>query len=82
MSFQIEKDVPFAGTLGRGKVPKYPFADMEVGDSIALVDERQLKSARNAAFLFKQSRENFGPGHWDYGATKYKDGSGRLWRTA
>ena len=78
MSIQIEKDVPMADVLGRGKESKYPFSDMEVGDSIALSDEKQLKSARNAAHRFKQSQTQHL--QWDYGATKYKDGSGRLWR--
>ena len=77
MTLVIEKGVPVADTLGRGKTSKYPFGDMGIGDSFALVDEAQVKGARNAAYLYKRKHKG-----WDYGATKYKDGSGRLWRVA
>ncbi len=73
----IEKDIPMSDSLGRGKISKWPFPDMDVGDSFAINDENQLKRARNAAYLFKTRTKG-----WDYGATKYKDGSGRLWRVA
>lgn len=73
---EIERGIEIPRVLGRGKVPPYPFSGMKVGDSIALTDITELKRARNAAYRYRLAN----PG-WDYGATKYKDGSGRLWRT-
>ena len=73
---EIEKGIEVPNILGRGKVAPYPFAAMAISDSIALTDTTELKRARNAAYRYRLAN----PG-WDYGATKYIDGSGRLWRT-
>ena len=76
MTVEIEKNIDMPGIVGRGKVPRYPFDDMAIGDSFAVDDEKGLKAARNAAYLFRKKNPD-----WDYGSVKYKDGSGRLWRT-
>lgn len=68
---QIDKDIPMPPP--RGRHTKYPFRDMEVGDSIAVAAEERdrIVSAasyfgkRNAAFRFTVRRHN---------------GAYRLWR--
>lgn len=76
MEATIERGIPMANAVGRGKISKFPFADMKKGDSFAVDDETQLKSARNAAYRYRLANPK-----WDYGTVKYPDGSGRLWRT-
>ena len=76
MAIKIEKNIALDINVGRGRVSRYPLRQMQVGDSFAVDDEKQLKAARNAAYLYR--KKNFG---WDYGSVKHKDGSGRIWRT-
>lgn len=74
--FKIERGIPVPSSIGRGgRESKYPFEKMRVGDSFALDNEKQLQSARNAAYLYKKSTPDF-----NYGAVQNDDGGGRLWR--
>lgn len=74
--FNIERDVPIPTSIGRGaRESKYPFAQMEVGDSFAVLDEKQLQSARNAAYQYKTKNPDF-----NYGAMATRPSGGRLWR--
>lgn len=43
--FKIEKNVPVIGGSGPGPKPKYPFHEMEVGDSFSFSDEMWRKVA-------------------------------------
>lgn len=45
LMFKIEKNVPVIGGSGPGRNPKYPFRDMEVGDSFAFSDDVYSKIA-------------------------------------
>lgn len=56
---------------------KYPFADMQVGDSILFKDERQATSARVAAVRYAQRHEP----DCTYTLRKVEDGW-RLWRVS
>ena len=78
--FPIQKGVPIPTAVGRGaRESKYPFADMEIGDSFAVHDAKQLQSARNAAYQYKRKNPDF-----NYGAMSNPTGTGqpggRLWR--
>lgn len=75
MTIKIEKNIPVDDMAGRGRKKRWPFDSMDVGDSIPVDDEKQLKAARNAAYLYRKRHPE-----WDYETVKYKDGSGRLWR--
>ena len=72
----IERNIKPSKQIGRGRVERFPFSDMQVGDSLALHSQAQLKSARNAAYLYRKKHEATG---WDYGSVKQGEG-GRLWR--
>lgn len=48
MKYKIEKNVPVPDNIGRrGQPPKYPFGDMEVGDSIVA-----KRLGRQAAYVY------------------------------
>ena len=67
--YQIEKDVPMPR---RGK---YPFSEMEIGDSFSVPAEDRLRLASSA------SRASARLG-CKFVTRKQKDGSVRCWRTA
>jgi hypothetical protein len=73
---QIEKDIPVPE-----QTTKYPFKDMETGDSIYFEDERQANSARVSALRFAGRQEAV----WGFTLRKTdpdRDKVGwRLWRT-
>jgi hypothetical protein len=56
---------------------KYPFEDMEVGDSILFKEERQANSARIAAVRFAERHHP----DWTYTLRKV-EGGWRLWRVS
>lgn len=68
--FEIEKFVPIQ--TGYAKKKKYPFAEMEVGDSI-LFCESDMKSARSCSHAF-------GVRHGMKFTTRLVDGGMRIWR--
>ena len=72
----IDSDVPVPKNIGRNRGSRFPFTNMRVGDSIALDNEKELVSARNAAYNHRKKNQD-----WNYATIKYPDGSGRLWRT-
>lgn len=55
---------------------KYPFRDMESGDSILFKDKKQADSARVAALRFVRVHRP----DWHFSLRKVEDGW-RLWRT-
>lgn len=73
MTFKIEKYVPVPAPR---RYSRYPFGDMEVGDSI-VVNASKADSYRAA-----NSAYNYGRAHGKKFAARH-DGSGlRIWRTA
>jgi len=73
--FEIERDIPLPTERG-----KYPFREMEVGDSIFFGDKKQATSARVAAVRFGKALEpswTFTLRITDQGADK---AGWRLWR--
>lgn len=77
--FKIEKDVPLPTTVGKGGTSKYPFRQMEVGDSFRVegpVTAGQRNSISHcAASVGKRTGRMF--------TTRLQpDGSVRIWRVA
>jgi len=68
--FEIEKFVPIPA--GYVKKKKYPFAEMEIGDSIFFA-EPAVKKARSYAHAF-------GASHGMKFTTRLVDGGVRIWR--
>lgn len=72
MSYTIEKDIPLPEH--RGRPNKYPFPDMDVGDSFAVpLDE--VSSVRNAAYAWAFRHD------WKLAVRKTDEGA-RCWRIA
>lgn len=72
MSYEIEKGVPVPEQTGRGRSLKYPFPDMEIGDSILTETRSAFHAASNWA-----SRQKNG---WKF-ISKKVEGGFRIWRT-
>jgi hypothetical protein len=80
-AFEVEKGVPIPKQRARREGgTKYPFAEMEVGDSFAVgfVSEKVLTAIRQASVRFVKER------HPDrkFSFRKLEDGSYRCWRVA
>ena len=75
MSFEIDKDIPLPPLRrNRSPKPKYPFGDLEIGDSF-LVPGPKVANVRNAMGYFrkiKDSSKTF--------CTRRVDGGIRVWR--
>lgn len=69
---QIEKNVP----LSEAGYRKWPFPEMEVGDSIAIPQEEAGK-ARNAACSFQRYHKGV-----KFSIRKVEEGKWRLWRVS
>lgn len=68
----IESTVPLPDDRPR---LKYPFDDMQVGDSFLITDAGMVKNARSAAWMYsKRHRMKF--------SCRKVDGGWRVWRTA
>lgn len=70
MPIQIDKDLPIP-TGGRGRPAKYPWADMEVGDSFLSPDQApntmsnvRLKAEKRTGFKFTTRAEGDGTRIW------------------
>lgn len=80
--YKIEKDVPLRESRG-GRRFKYPFPDLEVGDSFFVPLPAGKKLGRHqadmasVAILYRRKRGN----GWDY-TTRQEKGGVRIWRTA
>ena len=80
MAYKIEKDVPLCRPSS--KLNKYPFDQMEVGDSF-LVPYAEAKSARMAALARNAGRNKKLPKHVTvqrHFVTRTVDGGMRIWR--
>lgn len=49
MTFSIDKDIPAPGSKGSDARARYPFRDMDVGDSITVRDADGFNAARKAS---------------------------------
>jgi len=73
--FKIEKGVPVPLKKGRNRSSKYPFKDMEIGDSFHVVGMKRGALGSRAVFYRKEH-----PG-WDF-TVRTVDGGTRIWRIA
>lgn len=73
MTYTIRKGV--APPPGRGYAYKYPFADMEVGDSFT-IEEDAVGSVRRAAYTYTTRNRGI------YRVRKGEDGLWACWRLA
>ena len=81
MAYKIEKDVPLCRPSS--KLNKYPFDQMEVGDSF-LVPYAEAKSARMAALTRNAGQYKKLPKYITvqrHFVTRTVDGGMRIWRT-
>jgi len=69
----IEKGIPIP-KIKRGRPPKYPFAEMEVGDSF-FVHKDDVKNVRNCAARFEKINGSY------FVIASYKD-SHMCWRVS
>jgi hypothetical protein len=72
--YKIEKGVPIPDDLIQDLKRKYPFAELEVGDSF-VVAGRDMRKAMRAADQYKRRHQG-----WSYRAKRLDDGTVRLWR--
>ena len=57
MTYKIDKDIPIPITKRRGRPTKYPFAKMDVGDSVFFPGERIKGNAYMAAINYASGRD-------------------------
>mgnify|MGYP007088038871 CR=1 FL=1 len=75
MAYEIEKGVPLvAGTRGHGAPPKYPFAQMEVGDSFFVPGKKTTDIGGAITYPAKKLGWTF--------RSRTVEGGVRIWRTA
>ena len=75
--YKVEKDVPIPENVSRGSKSKYPWDEMEVGDSffVADADKRKKKSISATISQHRKLNKNFGRF-----VTRSIDGGLRVWR--
>ncbi len=74
MRFKIDKKIPLPDHYKTGKVSKYPFPEMKVGDSFFVPG----KSTAVKAAAFNWSKRNK-EGKWKF-CSSARDGGMRIWR--
>lgn len=81
--FKIEKDIPIPAMTRPGATPKYPFRQMEVGDSFSVpADADGFYTNRNG---YRAHRVQTCMGHYRKDGLRFcsrmpPDGSCRVWR--
>lgn len=70
MDYQIEKNIPIS--TKRADIVKYPFSQMEVGDSFTVPIEERHKIAQSAFYFGKKNGKKF--------ATRREIDKIRVWR--
>jgi hypothetical protein len=76
MTFQIETGVPVPARASGRRGGKYPFADMDVGDSFLVEGEVKPATVRSAVGAFAKRNPDFGK----FAVRATEDGL-RVWRT-
>ena len=71
--YEIEKGIPMSSTHGRGRPSKYPFREMEPGDSFFVAGQAPRDGASSAARVFAHRKgQKF--------STETVEGGVRIWR--
>lgn len=76
MCYEVKSGIKMPESVTKKRGPKYPFAEMKVGDSFYYPDEDKAKVAVAASGYKKKQG-----GKWDYVTAKWRKGY-RVWRTA
>lgn len=75
--YEIDKNTP-TPPAKKGRYPKYPFAEMKIGDSILIKtkrwNSRETLSARRSAHLYGERHEGY------KFQTNFTDAGLRIWR--
>jgi hypothetical protein len=74
--YKIEKDVPIPDDPFLDLKRKYPFAELEIGDSF-VVAARDMRRTTRAADQYRRRHQG-----WNYRVKRLDDGTVRLWRVA
>lgn len=74
MNYVIETNVPCPSPRGRGSKPKYPFAEMKVGDSFLATDSTAKQVGMAAVCWAKHHKNGF-----KFSCRTLPDGA-RCWR--
>lgn len=75
---EIEKNVPMRTIQKRGRPPKYPFSQMEIGDSIVVPGKSSLTNECKAYNAAQQCARRMG---WKFSARQEVPGETvRIWR--
>jgi hypothetical protein len=87
MTIEIEKDVPIPTACGRGRPTKYPFAEMEVGDSFAVPlagESYGRHSGDKAAASLSRNSHTYGKKHGKTFTVRQlnDEGVARVWRVS
>lgn len=79
-SFKIEKNVPEMDSL-KGGLRKYPFNDMEKGDSFDAgeYDRKKMQSIYGSIYFYIKQKGN---SKKKFSCRKTENGTMRIWRTA
>lgn len=72
--FSIDKGFPIPGPNAKGNNAKYPWAEMEVGDSFVM-DRPQVHASKAAVGYARRHG-------WKFATRKIDDNHTRVWRTA
>ena len=88
--FMIDEGIPIPPKHGGGSTrqPKYPFAQMEVGDSFAIpLGDKKVKGTYTSAMRLRSAATNFkrrnDDNTWDFTVrTLVEEGLVRIWRIA
>ncbi len=79
MDFIIEKGLPMPAAARHRRISKYPFAQLEVGDSFLVPDTPQSKAENRANSATNVANQRLAPKH--FGARRVTEGV-RIWRVA
>ena len=75
--YKIEANIPVPAVVragGAGRKPKYPFADLKVGESFLVPDKTMNKMGSTVTLARKRTGRNF--------TLRNVEGGVRIWRTA
>jgi hypothetical protein len=77
---EIRQDVPIPERTGVGAARKYPFGDMEVGDSLSFGDSKKFEKARRAATVFAKRNQVLFTSRKGYENGELTGQGGTIWR--
>jgi hypothetical protein len=77
---EIRKDLAIPERTGVGAARKYPFGDMQVGDSLSISDSDKFERARRAATVFAKRNNMLFTSRKGYENGEHTGQGGTIWR--